>query len=95
MYIDEFKIFARNEIEREKLILTIEIYSPNIGIEFDCEIYTMLIMKKEKIKAKEELELRNQESIKTLKRKGKLHVLGNIGRVSLKRDERKCKQRIS
>ena len=37
MYIDDIKIFAKNEKELETLIQTIRIYSQDTGMEFGCK----------------------------------------------------------
>ena len=44
MYMDDIKIFAKNEKERETLIQTIRIYSQGIGMEFGIKNCAMLIM---------------------------------------------------
>ena len=45
MYMDDIKLFAKTEKELETLIHAVGIYSHDIGIEFDTEKCTMLIMK--------------------------------------------------
>ena len=45
MYIDEIKLFAKNEKELETLIHAVGIYSQDIGIEFGIEKCAMLAMK--------------------------------------------------
>ena len=45
MYMDEIKLFAKNEKELETLIHAEGIYSQDIGIEFGIKKCTMLIMK--------------------------------------------------
>ena len=44
MYMDDIKLFAKNEKELETPIQTIRIYSQDIVIEFGIEKYAMLIM---------------------------------------------------
>ena len=46
IYIDDIKVVTKNEKELENLILTIRIYSQDIGMKFDIEKCTMQIMKK-------------------------------------------------
>ena len=48
MHMDDIKLFAKNEKELETLIHAVRIYSQNIGMEFDIEKCTMLIMKSRK-----------------------------------------------
>ena len=45
MYMDDIKLFAKNEKELETLIHTVRIYSQGIGIEFSIEKCAMLVMK--------------------------------------------------
>ena len=47
MYIDNIKLFAKNEKELEILIQTVRPYSQDTGMEFDIEKCAMLIMKRE------------------------------------------------
>ena len=50
MYMVDIKLFAKNENELETLILTLRIYSQDIGMEFSLEKFTILVMKSGKIK---------------------------------------------
>ena len=45
MYMDDIKLFAKNEKESETLIQAVRIYSQDIGMEFGIEKCAMLIMK--------------------------------------------------
>ena len=45
MYMDDIKLFAKNEKELETLILTVRIYSQDIGMEFGIEKCALLVMK--------------------------------------------------
>ena len=45
MYMDNIKLFAKNEKELETLIQTVRIYSQDIGMRFGIEKCTMLAMK--------------------------------------------------
>ena len=46
MYMDDIKLFAKNEKEVETLIHTVRIYSQDIGMEFGIEKCAMLVMKR-------------------------------------------------
>ena len=48
MYMDEIRIFAKIEKERETLIQKIRIYRQDIGMEFVIKKCNMLITKSEK-----------------------------------------------
>ena len=60
MYMDDIKLFAKNEKEMETLIRTVRIYSQDIGMEFGIEIYAMLVMKSGKRHMTDGMELANQ-----------------------------------
>ena len=45
MYINDIKLFAKNERELEALIKIVRIYSQDIGMEFGLERCAMLVMK--------------------------------------------------
>ena len=45
MYMDDSKLFAKNEKELETLIQTVRIYSQDIGMELDFEKCAILVMK--------------------------------------------------
>ena len=67
MYMDDIKLFARNEKELETFIHAVRIYSPDIGMEFGIEKCAMLVMKCGKRHKTDGMELRNHEKIRTLK----------------------------
>ena len=48
IYMDNIRLFAKNEKELEILIHTVRIYSENIGMKFGKEKCTMLMMKTRK-----------------------------------------------
>ena len=66
MYMDDIKLFAKNEKELETLIHAVRIYSQDIGMEFGTEKCAMLVMKSGKRHMTDGMELPNQEKIKTL-----------------------------
>ena len=66
MYMDDIKLFAKNEKELETLIHAVRIYSQDIGMEFGIEKCTMLVMKSGKRHLIDGMELPNQDKIKTL-----------------------------
>ena len=57
MYMDDIKLFTKNEKELETLILAVKIYSLDIGMEFAIEKCAMLIMKSRKWHMTEKIEL--------------------------------------
>ena len=69
MYMDDIKLFAKNEKELETLIHTVRIYSQDIGMEFGIEKCAMLVMKSGKRHLTDGMELPNQDKIRTLTEK--------------------------
>ena len=66
IYMDDIKLFAKNEKELETLIRAVRIYSQNIGTEFGIEKCDMLVMKSGKRYLTDEMEPPNQDKIRTL-----------------------------
>ena len=64
--MDDIKLFAKNEKERETLIHAVRIYSQDIGMEFGIKICAMLVMKSDKRYRTDRMELPNQDKIRTL-----------------------------
>ena len=54
MYMDDVKLFAKNEKELETLIQMIRIYNQDIGIEFGNEKCAMVIMRNRKRQLRKE-----------------------------------------
>ena len=69
MYMDDIKLFAKNERELETLIHAIRIYSQDIGMEFGIETCAMLVMKSGKRYSTGGMELPNHDRIRTLKKR--------------------------
>ena len=91
MYMDDIKLFAKNERELETQIKTIRIYSQDIGIEFRIEKCAVLIMKSGKRQMTEEIELLNQERIRTLGEKENYEYLEILETDTIKHVEMKEK----
>ena len=69
-YNNDIKLFAKKkEKELLTLILTIRIYSQNIGMEFGIEKLARMIMKSGKREITEVMELPNKERLRTLEEK--------------------------
>ena len=66
MYMDDIKLFAKNEKELGTLIQTVRIYSLDIGMDFGIEKYAFLIMKSGKQQMIDVIELLNHGKIRTL-----------------------------
>ena len=64
MYLDDIKLFAKNEKELETLIHAVRIYSQDIKMEFGIEKCAMLVMKTGKRHMTDGMELPNDEKSK-------------------------------
>ena len=67
MYMDDIKLFTKNEKELETLIHAVRIYSQDIGMEFGREKCAMLVIKSGKRHMTDGMELPNQDKIRTLR----------------------------
>ena len=76
MYMDDIKLFAKNEKELETLTHAPRIYSQDIGMEFGIEKFAMLEMKSGKQHFTDGMELPNQDKIRTLEEKETYKHLG-------------------
>ena len=65
MNVDDFKLFAKNKNEQETVIQAGRIYSKYRGMEFDREIFPILIMESGKRQMADGIEQPNQEKIRT------------------------------
>ena len=63
IYMDDIKLFARNEKELETQIQRVGIYSYDTEMEFGIKKCAMLAMKREKRHLTEEIEQPNQKKI--------------------------------
>ena len=66
MYMDDIKLFAKNEKELETLIHAVRIYSQDRGMEFGIEKRAMLVLKSCKRHMSDGMELPNHDRIRTL-----------------------------
>ena len=65
MYIDDIKLFAKNELELETQIQTVRLYVQHIGSEFSIERCTVIEMKSSKRHMTEGIELPREEKFRT------------------------------
>ena len=91
MYMNDIKLFAKNEKELETLIYTVRIYSQNLGMEFGIEKCAMLVMKSGKQHLTDRMELPNQNKIRTLREKETYKYLGILEADTIKQVEMKEK----
>ena len=69
MYMDDIKLFVKNEKELETLMHAVKIYTQYIGMEFGIEKCAMLVMKSGKWHLTNGMKLLNQDKIRTLEEK--------------------------
>ena len=91
MYMDDIKLFAKNEKELETLIHGVRIYSQDIGMEFGIEKCAMLVMKSGKRHTTDGMELPNQNKIRTLGENETYKYLGILEADTIKQVEMKDK----
>ena len=84
MYIDDTKLFPKNEKELETRIYAVRIYIQEIGMEFGIGKCAMLVMKSGKRHLTEELELPNHVKISILGEKETYKYLGFMEADSIK-----------
>ena len=84
MYMDNIKLFAKNEKELEILIHALRIYSQDIGIEFGIEAFSMQVIKSGKRHITDGTELPNQDKLRTLGEKETYKYLGIIEQEEMK-----------
>ena len=84
MYMDDFKLFAKNEKELETLIHAVRIYSQDIGMEFGKEKCALLVMKSGKRHITDGIELPNQDRIRTHEEKETYKYLGILEADTIK-----------
>ena len=89
MYMDDIKLFAKNEKELETLIHTVRIYSQDIGMEFSKEKCALLVMKSGKRQLTDGIELPNQDKIRTLAENETYKYLGILEADTIKQVEMK------
>ena len=85
MYMNDIKLFEKNEKE-------LTIYSQYIRMEFGIEKCTMLIMRSQRRQITEEIELPNQERIRTFGEKETYNYLGILEADTIKQEEIKEKK---
>ena len=93
MYMDDIKLFAKNEKELETLIHAVIIYSQDIGMEFGIEKCAMHLMKSGKRHMTDGMEQPNHNKIRTLGENETYKYLGILESDAIKQGEMKDKIR--
>ena len=93
MYMDDIKLFAKNEKELETLIHTVRIYSQGIVMGFGIEKCALLVMKSGKLHITDGMELPNQDKIRMFGEKEAYKYLDILEADTIKQVEMKDKIR--
>ena len=91
MYMDDIKLFAKNEKELETIIHTVRIYRQDIGMGFGIKKCALLVMKSGKRHLTDGIELPNQDKIRTLAENETYKYLGILEADTIKQVEMKNK----
>ena len=91
LYMDDIKLFAKNEKELETLIHALRIYSQDIGVKIGIENCAMLVMKSGKRHLMDGMELPNKDKIRTLGEKETYKYYDILGDDIIKQMEMKEK----
>ena len=76
LFIDDLKLYRRNEKELDSLVQTVRVFSKDIGMEFGIEKCAMLVMEKGKIAMSVGIELPDGKVIKSLQEGQSYKYLG-------------------
>ena len=91
MYMDDIKLFAKNEKELETPIHAVKIHSQDIGMEFGIEKCAKLVIKSGKRHITDGIELPNHDKIRTLGENETYKYLGILEADTIKQVEMKDK----
>ena len=91
MYMDDIKLFAKNEKELETLIHAVRIYRQDIGMEFGIEKCALLVRKSGKLHMTDGMELPNHDKIRTLGENETYKYLGILEADTIKQVQMKDK----
>ena len=89
IYMDDIRLFAKNEKELETLIHPNRIYSQDIGMQFGIEKCAMLVMKSGKQHMTDGIELPNHDRIRTLEENETYKYLGILEADTIKQVQMK------
>ena len=76
LYVDDLKLYAKNEKELDSLVHTVRVLSRHIGMDFGIEKCSMLVMKRGKKTTSDGIKLPDNIVIKSLKEGERYKYLG-------------------
>ena len=89
MYMDDIKLFAKNDKELETLIHAVRICSQDIGMEFGIEKCAMPVMKSGRRHLTDGMELPNRDKIRKVGEKETYKYMGILEANTIKQVEMK------
>ena len=90
LFMDDLKLYAKNEEQIDSLVRTVHIFSTDIGMEFGIKKCGVLILKRGKITRSEGIELPNGDKLKEVGEEGYTY-LGIVELDKIKEEEMKGK----
>ena len=90
LFMDDLKLFAKNEEQIDTLVGTVHVFSTDIGMEFGMRKCGILTMKRGKVVRSEGLKLPNNEVMKEVEKEGYTY-LGIVELDKIKENEMKEK----
>ena len=70
LFMDDLKLYGKSENEIKGLVSTVEVFSQDIGMEFDIKKCEVIIINKEKVKSADGIELPSGEEMKEIEEDG-------------------------
>ena len=87
LFMDDLKLFAKNEEQLESLIHTVRIFSDDIRMEFGLSKCALLVMKRGRFERSEGIEMPNAEIMKSIEERGGYKYLGILEADGIKHGE--------
>ena len=70
LFMDDLKLYGKSEDEIKALVSTVEVFSQDIGMEFDIKKCEVIIINKGKVKSADGIELPSGEEMKEIEEDG-------------------------
>ena len=91
LYMDDLKLYCKNEKEIDSLIQTVRVFSKNIQLEFGIEKCAVLVMKSEKMIKSDGIKLPDEQVMRSLREGEEYKYLGILEADQVKQKEIKEK----
>ena len=90
LFMDDLKLFSKSEEHMDTLVRAVNVFSTDIGMEFEMKIFGILTMKRGKVARCERIKLPNCEVMKEVEKEGYTY-LGIVELDKIKENEKKEK----